>query len=430
MTPRVRLSRFLLAVALLATASYVWIYAAGLASPPVRSDGFGYFVYLPAAVVDHDLTLETTARECCGGTFPGWAAIITWPETNRLVSAHPIGVAVFILPLYLVAHALTLWSNLPPTGWSFYYQHAAGLTGVAALIVGLRILGLALARSSSPSTVIWTLAVVTFGTNLFHYGTYDSVYSHVFSFLLVSALIHQVPLWYEVPSWRRSCGIGAVAGLIVLVRHPNAVLLAIIPACGLWTERSLGSHLAVLWSRRTPIVMMVLAALAVVLPQLAIYYQATGRLLVSSYGTLWFNFADPQVYGVLFSVQKGVFFWAPVLLVGVAGWWLRGPATPFVAPIAIVVPVTIYVIASWWDWQYGGSYGHRGFTDLTGLFALGIAAVFERSRSSRHWSLALRIVAVALMALSVAQMLQYWLGTLPIADLTWQQYRSGFLRFR
>jgi hypothetical protein len=426
----VHLSRFLVAVSVLATAAYVWIYAAGLAAAPVRSDGFGYFVYLPAAVVDRDLTLETTARECCGGTFPGWAAIIRWPETQRLVGAHPVGVAILLLPFYVAAHLLTLWSNLPPTGWSFYYQHAAGLGGVAALVAGLAVLGRALARTVAPASAIWTLAVVTFGTNLFHYGTFDSVYSHVFSFLLVCGLIHQVPLWFESPSPARAMGIGAIAAMVVLVRHPNAVALAVIPAYGLWNRRSLRDQVALLWSRRASVALMAATALAVAAPQMAMYYWATGRVVVSSYGSLWFNFADPQLFGVLFSVQKGLFFWAPLLLLGVAGWFLRGPAAPFAASIAVVVPVTVYVIAAWWDWQYGGSFGHRGFTDLTGLFALGIAAVFERARPHRTATLALRSAAVVLIALSVAQMLQYWLGTLPIADLTWPQYRDGFLRFR
>ena len=34
-----------------------------------------------------------------------------------------------------------------------------------------------------------------------------------------------------------------------------------------------------------------------------------------------------------------------------------------------------------------------------------------------------------MVALSIAQMLQYWLGTMPMADLTWDSYESAFLRF-
>jgi hypothetical protein len=32
--------------------------------------------------------------------------------------------------------------------------------------------------------------------------------------------------------------------------------------------------------------------------------------------------------------------------------------------------------------------------------------------------------------LSVAQMIQYWLGILPIANTTWAEYRELFLRFK
>ncbi len=91
-----------------AVAGYVWIYAGGLQTTPVRSDGFGYFVYLPAVIVHHDPTLETTARECCGGAFPAWTAIIRWPGTSRYVSAHPIGVSILLLPAYVAAHPDTL----------------------------------------------------------------------------------------------------------------------------------------------------------------------------------------------------------------------------------------------------------------------------------------------------------------------------------
>ena len=34
------------------------------------------------------------------------------------------------------------------------------------------------------------------------------------------------------------------------------------------------------------------------------------------------------------------------------------------------------------------------------------------------------------IALSIFQMLQYWNGVMPMADLTWDQYRAVFLRWR
>ena len=38
--------------------------------------------------------------------------------------------------------------------------------------------------------------------------------------------------------------------------------------------------------------------------------------------------------------------------------------------------------------------------------------------------------ASAAVLLSTAQMIQYWIGVLPMADTTWAQYTDLFLRFR
>ena len=113
---------------------------------------------------------------------------------------------------------------------------------------------------------------------------------------------------------------------------------------------------------------MVVVGAAVLVPQLAIYYQATGRILVSSYGNLGFTFLSPHLWGVLFSVQKGLFFWSPLLLAAIAGFVVGARRKlPFLAATAVVLAVDTYLIASWWDWQFGASYGHRGFVDTLPL---------------------------------------------------------------
>src|SRR5688572_5994142 len=122
--------RAVIAAALICAAAYVFIYATGRANPPVRSDGYSYYVYLPAWFIYGDSSLASVARDCCGGEFPAFTAIIRWPGTRRWVNAHPIGVAVMQTPFFLAGHALTKWSNLSPDGFTLYYQHAAGISGV------------------------------------------------------------------------------------------------------------------------------------------------------------------------------------------------------------------------------------------------------------------------------------------------------------
>ena len=148
---------------------------------PADSIGRLQLLRLPAVLVlvsRH--TLREVARDCCGGE-PAFTAI-RWPETRRWVNAHPIGVAIFQAPFFVVAHLLTRWSNLSPDGFTLYYQHAAGLSGVFWTLAGLVVLRDTLRRHFSDAVTAATLFAILFGTNLFHYATYDSSYSHVYSF--------------------------------------------------------------------------------------------------------------------------------------------------------------------------------------------------------------------------------------------------------
>jgi hypothetical protein len=109
---------------------------------------------------------------------------------------------------------------------------------------------------------------------------------------------------------------------------------------------------------------------------------------------------------------------------------LRGAARAFLLPAVVVLAAETYVIASWWDWQFGGSYGHRGFIDLFPVLALGLAAFFEWSARRSLRLTMVTTVTVLAASLSMVQMLQYWNGVLPFSDTTWAQYRAIFLQLR
>ena len=423
--------RVVLAAAVLCAAAYVFIYATGRAGPPIRSDGYSYYVYLPAWFIYHDPSLASVARDCCGGEFPAFTAIIRWPDTRRWVNAHPIGVAVLQAPFFLVAHALTKWSNLSPDGFTLYYQHAAGLAGGFWAIAGLVLMRRLLLRRFSDRVTAATLAALVCGTGLLHYATYDSSYSHTYSFFLLAALLNLTEDWWTRPTVARAALLGLVAGSIVLTRHTNVLLLLLVPLYGVSQLGGVRSASAAAIARWREVAVAAGVAALVMLPQLALYYEATGRWIVSAYGGLTFNFTSPHLWGVLFSVQKGFFFWSPLLLGALAGFWLaREHTRPFALAAGVIFAADAYLIASWWDWQFGGSYGHRGFIDLLPFFAIGLAGLFAWSARTRRRTVVAALATCALVFLSLFQMLQYWNGVLPISDITWEQYKSVFLRWQ
>ena len=395
-------------------------------------------MYLPSWWLHGDTTLTAPALAFPNGDYPAFTGIRRWPGTNRWVNPHPMGEAILMTPFFAGAHILTRWSHFAPDGFSFYYQHAAGLAGLVYLLAGLSILRRTLMRHFSAPVALAALLTVTFGTNLFHYGVYDSVFSHVYSFFLVSALLAVTEAWWEKPTLVRSVAAGLVASAIFLTRHTNVVFLLMIPLYGVHgvtTWRVLLERVSALAQRWRPLVTIGFIAVIGALPQLLVYRAATGSLLPSPYAALGadagFAFHLPRLFDVLFSPAKGVFFWSPALLLAVAGWVVaRGWAESFLWPVAMAMTTNAVLFASWVDWQLGGSYGHRGFTDGFGLVAVFIAAFFAWTAERRWLVVAVSVVTLLCVALSVAQMIQYWLGVLPIANTTWEQDRALFLTFQ
>lgn len=414
----------------LALLCYGYVYWAPLTDRPIRSDGVSYYQYLPAWIADGDPTFETQARDCCAGYGNEQpVGIHRWPETGRWLPVHPIGVAVLMLPFFLIAHGLTWWSNLPGDGFSLYYQYIVGLAGLAYFIGGMAVLQRLLRRHFSDTVVLATLVSIAFGTNLFHYAVYDSTFSHTFSFCLIASLLLLTEQWWETPTVMRSVALGLVAALIVLVRHTNGLFLAVVPLYGVrcWSDVAANVVRAV---QRWPLVLAIAATTAAgVFPQLLLYRWTTGHWIVNSYPEGSFSFGSPHLLATLFSVERGLFFWSPLLLFAVAGLfvatdWARG----LVGVTLGVLAIDTYLMASWFMWDMGAGYGHRGYTDALPLFAIYLASFFAWAGERPRLARAAVGVAALCVVISIVQMWQYWTGIMPNEFTTWAQYRTAWQR--
>lgn len=406
-------------VGALGIGALVWIYSAPLVSPPIRSDGTGYYLYLPATFIDHDLTLQRTFAHSFGGQVPDWAGIHRAPGTRRYFIKYPIGEAVLIAPFFLAAHSATLLTGGRADGFSSAYQAAAAVAALAYVTLGVWILWGVLASSFSSRVVAWTLVVVVFGTNLFHYATYDAIFSHAFSFFLFALFLACAARWRNRLDARSTIAIAVVAGLITLVRPTNSLVFVYAFAADApdWWARlrrsvDLGRMIAI----------GAATYFAVLLPQLAYWKYTTGHWLIFSYAGETFDFSHPKIVEVLFSVRKGVFVWAPVLFLAVAGFaLLRRHARGYALPTLVFMPLQLWLVASWHDWAYGAGFGHRAFVESAAIFAFGYASLLQSAFAAgrQSWVIA---VSVVLTLVCVRLMLQYWLGVIPIDHTTWPEY--------
>ncbi len=283
-------------------------------------------------------------------------------------------------------------------------------------------LGRLLSRYFSDRIVAVTLLALTFGTNLFHYATYDATFSHAFSFFLIAALLELTDRWYASPDSRTSLWLAVVAALIVLTRHTNAIVLLVVP---------LGDPRAFIRNRRQLIGIALVGALCL-LPQLAVYKLATGhsvrQRLPQSSGR---STRERRTRSTFCSaMQKGLFFWSPLLLLAAAGWLTAHPLVRrWRFTFAAVFAVNLYLAASWFAWQFGASFGHRGFTDILPFAGVLVAASFDWIGRRPRMRIPVAVLTIAFIALSTFQMAQYWNGIIPQVDMTWTQYRAVFLRW-
>jgi len=124
-----------------------------------------------------------------------------------------------------------------------------------------------------------------------------------------------------------------------------------------------------------------------------------------------FHLLRPQfALEVLFSSNHGLFFWHPLLLLGVMGLWfgkmrLAGFFLGFFA-------ATWYLTACWQVWYAGASFGNRLYLSILMVFAVGAATMFSRWRKR-----GIRLMWTAVLILGIlwngGLLIQYATGMIP-----------------
>jgi hypothetical protein len=154
----------------------------------------------------------------------------------------------------------------------------------------------------------------------------------------------------------------------------------------------------------------VLIAAALVSLQLTVWKLTSGHWLFDAYTDERFFFASPKPLAVLFSLRKGLFFWSPVTFLAVLGFVRLARKRPGLwIAIAPTLVLQLYLVSSWWCWWYGGSFGHRAFTEYAAFFAFGLAAWRE---AQPRWFVPACVLATTY---SIVMMGLYWVRVIPFA---------------
>lgn len=424
---------FLVAEAILGIIGIITVYALRLNYPPIRSDGLGYYLYLPATFIYHDIGLQSIAEVFNNGHIPGaypslwhYSGPLLWDNSTHYLIKYPMGTALLMMPFFFLACIVALATNTPVDGFSPLFQYTAAFSGLFYATLGIGVLWKVLERNFKQESILMAMLGLVFGTNLFHYATYDSVFSHVYSFFLFSAFLFVVQRIYSEGRTRYFLFGGALAGLIIITRPTNGLWLLFGILYGVDSFQTLTNRFSFWKNHAIKITYGALLCVCVISLQLLYWKVITGHLVIFSYRGEYFNFAKPEIFNVLFSVRKGLFFWSPILLTVVPGlFYVRKNAGKYFTPILLFLPLNIYVISSWHSWFYGGSFGHRAFIESIPLFAICFCSLYEGSLSSLLRRIMISVTVICI-TLSTWLMLKYWTGVIPFDGTTWDYFVKTF----
>ena len=417
---------FSLGVFFVGILAIISVYSLRLNGPPIRSDGVGYYLYLPAIFIHQDLSLQRLATEHFNGQIPAWTGVTLFEGTQNYLIKYPIGEAVLMAPFFLLAGLAAHALGVKVDGFSYPFQIAAALSGLVYAVAGLAILWGILQRRFKQNTILLVLFGLVFGTNFFHYASYDSIFSHIYSFFLFCAFLYLVEQIYSRPSLRNCLAAGAVAGLIIVTRPTNTLWLLFGVLFGVTSIKGLLDRYQFWKSHIKECLLGLVPLLGIVALQLIYWKVITGRFMVYSYRNEHFHFLRPEIVNVLFSAKKGLLFWSPILLAVFPGlFYLKKRAPEFFVSIVLFFPLNVYIISSWYCWWYGGSFGARAFTESLPVFAIGLCSFYEGVRSSFGKRM-LRGFIFFSVAYSIWLMAKYWTGVIPFDGVTGDYFLKTF----
>lgn len=395
----------------------------------IKADGKGYYAHLPAVFIYDDLNFGFY-DSIENGTYynENYAYEYRKNTEGKAFNKYYCGTAVPMMPFFLGAHLYALNSEYPADGYSKPYNISISLAAIAYLLATLWLFVSILRRFKISNTVIaWCLPIIVFGTNWYYYVISEPAVSHVYSVFFITLFVHLGLKWAQTKR-PPIIAMGALVGLIILIRPVNGLVILLTP---FFFPDFKAFRLAItnVFKDFKRLFVGLLAGLAIVSIQLIVYKIQTGHFLIYSYEEEGFNFLKPEILNILFSYKKGLFVYTPILLIALVGLfsWMREKAWRPIG-LFLFLAVLTYVLSSWWNWYYGGSFSSRVYLDYMLLFTLPLAKLAERL-SPKWQRSALWGVLLALVLFCQFQTYQYRKMVIHWDGMTKETYWDAFLNF-
>jgi hypothetical protein len=396
----------------------------------LETDAKGYYAYLPAIFIYHDLNFGFYDRiENQLYANPNSSCEYIREHNGRKINKYYAGTALCELPFFMAGHLITLMTGYSADGYSYYYTmmvHAGALIYLLAGLLGLR--RLLSGYGFGEGIISFVLFGIVFGTNLFYYSVTEFGMSHVYSFALITWFCVKVRDFYRGEHPGRSLYMAALLlGLITLIRPLNLMIVLAVPFLS-GSAASLQAGFNSLLGNKKRLITAFLLSAGIMSIQLFLYKVQTGSFLVYSYKEEGFQFQNAHFVDFLFSYRKGMFLYTPLLLLCTTGFLYIFRRNRFeFYTLAGFLLLLVYIFSSWHMWYYGGSFSQRVMIDYYALFAILLGSALTGIAKFRVRFLFSGAILV-LVILCQIQTYQYRYNQIHWSDMNREKYWDVFLR--
>ena len=405
--------------------------------PPVNIlswDVFGYYLYLPARFIYHDVGLHDI----------NWVKAIVekYPTSDTLyqISSVPqggwvikycMGLAILNAPAFFIAHSISGLLGYPADGFSLPYQYSFAISGLIFAISGIFMLRKILIEYFDELTTSIVLVLIVLGTNYFQLTSFDGMLTHNYLFTLYTFIVWFSIKWHRNPKARYAAWLGLFMGLAILTRPSELVCLIIPLLWGIHNKDTFISKWKTIIHYWSHLIWLASALFLAGLPQLIYWKSVTGHWLYYSYNNPGegFEFLRPYILQVLFSFRKGWFIYTPLMIVALIGlYFLFKRNRPMFPVILAYFLVNLWVVSSWTCWWYaGGSYSQRALLPSYVLLAFPLGYLVGDARKWRlPYKAGISAILSLLLLLNIFQTWQWAHGIIDKTRMTRAYYFAVF----
>jgi hypothetical protein len=380
-------------------------------------DVYGYYLYLPSAIIYHDPGLENMewVQRTIHEYKPSPAIYQFSPgKKNRQVNTYPMGLAVAYAPGFMVAHAIAKLSSYPADGFSPPYQWSLVFTSIVFFCLGIFLLRTLLLHFFPDILSACLLILIVWGTNFFFHAGLEGTMPHNFMFVFNCLLLLFTIRWYETFRLRYAILLAFFLGLATIAR-PTELIWLLVPLCwGVYDAASFRNRLTLLRTHYKQVIVFGITLILTGMPQLAYWKWASGNWFVFNHGER-FAFLDPYTYDFLFSYKKGWLVYTPIMIFALLGFYhLYKYKKDLFYPFFIFTVVNIYVLSSWDCWWYATSFGQRPLVESYPLLAIPLGYFIIRIWKT-GWLFRIPVL-LFLLALAVLNLFQTWQMAVGVMD--------------